>query len=249
MTSNRGFQNVRSNLLQKRLVGNRIRQIWKKIDIRNWFGKDVSVFDLSGWSNYGEWWYVWQIVLCHIQWVTIFFVNYSLSRFGEWRLWFVSLPKESFEEAVDKLSQDLVIAGLVSSFLHLQSFEYASCQVVTTLDDFGSTLVCSYLFKGFVDDMSDRFANVVREQEFERLFFSKWLFFVCYNRAVQIFLNCTRCHLDMGGLCCVVWCCDSWSRLNAMTSGQCDVCSWCGTSGCFIMSILFRECYFCCIHS
>jgi hypothetical protein len=82
------------NLLWKRSVGTEFIKSGNRLILEFCLENDVGVLTLSGWSNYGEWRYVLQIILCHIRWVTICFTNCSLLRFGEWRLWVVSLPRK-----------------------------------------------------------------------------------------------------------------------------------------------------------
>ena len=69
-------------------------------------------------------------------------------------------------------------------------FRCASCRVLTTLDVCESTLVCSFLFNEFIDDIVRQVGNVRLENERLRLFF---LSFVSYHLAAQIF-TCTRCY-------------------------------------------------------
>ncbi len=88
-------RNVHLNLLRKRLIGTEFVKSGKRWILEICLEKGCRVFFyLSDWSKYGEWQYVWQVVLCHIWWVTICLVNRSLLRFGEWRLWVVSLPRK-----------------------------------------------------------------------------------------------------------------------------------------------------------
>ena len=80
-------RNVRSNLLQsesptEKNRQNEYRQIWKKVDVRKNVLKrgEVEGGDLTfcGLVKYGEWRYVWRIVLCHIRWVTIICGSFSV---------------------------------------------------------------------------------------------------------------------------------------------------------------------------
>ena len=112
----------------------------EKMDIRNLFWKDVVVWP-------GRLVKLWRVTIsvpvCSLPCLISddYLTNRFLSRFGEWWLWVVSLPRKVWGCSRQTFSRPSNCWPLnwVFGFLH---FVCASCQLVTTLDVFfGSTLV------------------------------------------------------------------------------------------------------------
>jgi len=120
----------------------------------------LGCLNLVAWSKYGEWRYMWWIVLCHIRWVTICFANHSLLRFGEWRRRVISLPKESLKRRSTNFLKTFWLLVFLSNISGFDILEVWVC-FLSGCDNlewfFWSTLVCSFLFNEFTDDISDRF--------------------------------------------------------------------------------------------
>ena len=123
-----------------KIACDKARQIWKKMEIRNLFWKDVVVWP-------GRLVKLWRVTIsvpaCSLPCLISddYLTNRFLSRFGEWWLWVVSLPMKVWGCSRQTFSRPSNCWPLnwVFGFLH---FVCASCQLVTTLDVFfGSTLV------------------------------------------------------------------------------------------------------------
>ena len=104
------------NLLRKRIVRTKIVRSGKRLMLEKCFEKRGGWgwgFDLFGVVKYGEWRYVWRIVLCHIRWVTIFCGSFSVEVRHV-----VSLPKESLGKLVTDFFKTFKIVDFRRDFRH-----------------------------------------------------------------------------------------------------------------------------------
>ena len=117
---NRISRNVRSNLLQsesptEKNRQNECRHIWKKVDVRKIFWKEgrlrVGILTFCGLVKYGEWRYVWRIVLCHIRWVTIFCGSFSVEVWWGMSCLFQRKVWENLWQTFSRPSKLLILEG------------------------------------------------------------------------------------------------------------------------------------------
>ena len=96
---------------------------------------EVEGGDLTfcGLVKYGEWRYVWRIVLCHIRWVTIFCGSFSVEVWWGVSCLFQRKVWENVWQTFSRPSKLLILEG---TFDISEVFAVLLGQVVTTLDVF-----------------------------------------------------------------------------------------------------------------